>query len=71
MIRDLLNPSSGYLDLREHASGAVQVAGISEASTTSSVEVGTDILAVYIVCYVSSSEKAKINQSDFYCNERG
>lgn len=39
MIRDLLSPSTGYLDLREHASGAVQVAGISEVSTNSSTEV--------------------------------
>ena len=39
MIRDLLNPSSGYLDLREDASGNVQVAGISELSTTSTSEV--------------------------------
>ncbi|XP_072029588.1 kinesin-like protein KIF19 [Amphiura filiformis] len=39
MIRDLLNPSSGYLDLREDASGNVQVAGISEVSTRSTSEV--------------------------------
>ena len=38
MIRDLLNPSSGYLDLREDSKGVV-VAGISEvqAQTTSEV----------------------------------
>ena len=39
MIRDLLNPASGYLDLREDASGNVQVAGISEVSTVSTKEV--------------------------------
>ncbi|XP_071796693.1 kinesin-like protein KIF19 [Asterias amurensis] len=39
MIRDLLNPASGYLDLREDASGNVQVAGISEVSTDSTKEV--------------------------------
>ncbi|XP_038048292.1 kinesin-like protein KIF19 [Patiria miniata] len=39
MIRDLLNPSSGFLDLREDASGNVQVAGISEVSTVSTEEV--------------------------------
>jgi kinesin family member 18/19 len=30
LIRDLLNPSSGFLELREDAKGGVQVAGISE-----------------------------------------
>ncbi|XP_002735267.1 kinesin-like protein KIF19 [Saccoglossus kowalevskii] len=39
MIRDLLNPSSGFLDLREDAAGNVQVAGISEVSTKSTREV--------------------------------
>ncbi|XP_022092516.1 kinesin-like protein KIF19 [Acanthaster planci] len=38
-IRDLLNPSSGFLELREDASGNVQVAGISEVSTVSTEEV--------------------------------
>ena len=38
MIRDLLNPSSGYLDLREDSRG-VQVAGLTEyeAVTTSKI----------------------------------
>ncbi|XP_077979371.1 kinesin-like protein KIF19 [Glandiceps talaboti] len=39
MIRDLLNPTSGFLDLREDAAGNVQVAGISEVSTKSTREV--------------------------------
>ncbi len=38
MIRDLLNPSSGYLDLREDAKG-VQVAGLSEVTANSTPEV--------------------------------
>ncbi|XP_018329743.1 kinesin-like protein KIF19 isoform X2 [Agrilus planipennis] len=39
-IRDLLNPSSGYLDLREDSRGKnIQVAGLSEISTTSTNEV--------------------------------
>ncbi|XP_072167698.1 kinesin-like protein KIF19 [Diadema setosum] len=39
MIRDLLNPSTGFLDLREDASGNVQVAGIKQISTTSTTEI--------------------------------
>lgn len=39
-IRDLLNPSSGYLELREDSKGRnIQVAGLSEVSTTSTNEV--------------------------------
>lgn len=39
-IRDLLNPSSGYLELREDSRGRnIQVAGLSEVSTTSTDEV--------------------------------
>lgn len=39
MIRDLLNPSLGYLDLREDAKGFIQVAGITEVSTINAKEV--------------------------------
>lgn len=39
MIRDLLNPSLGYLELREDAKGNVQVAGISEVTARSTDEV--------------------------------
>jgi kinesin family protein 18/19 len=39
MIRDLLNPSAGILDLREDAKGGVQVAGLSEVNTRSTDEV--------------------------------
>lgn len=39
MIRDLLNPTSGILDLREDAKGGVQVAGLSEITTRSTNEV--------------------------------
>lgn len=39
MIRDLLNPDSGFLELREDAKGNVQVAGISEVTARSTEEV--------------------------------
>ncbi|XP_077482620.1 kinesin-like protein KIF19 isoform X2 [Stigmatopora argus] len=39
MIRDLLNPSSGFLDLREDAKGEIQVAGITEVSTVNAQEI--------------------------------
>ncbi|XP_060067526.1 kinesin-like protein KIF19 [Ylistrum balloti] len=39
MIRDLLSPSSGILDLREDAKGGVQVAGLSEVTTHTTSEV--------------------------------
>ncbi|NXX61787.1 KIF19 protein, partial [Scopus umbretta] len=39
MIRDLLNPSLGCLQLREDASGTVQVAGITEVFAISAKEV--------------------------------
>ncbi|XP_050570412.1 kinesin-like protein KIF19 [Cygnus atratus] len=38
-LRDLLNPSLGYLELREDARGAIQVAGLTEVSATSAKEV--------------------------------
>ena len=43
MIRDLLNPSSGYLELREDAKGVV-VAGISEVEAKTTTEVRIVIL---------------------------
>nr|AAI61478.1 LOC100145702 protein [Xenopus tropicalis] len=39
MIRDLLNPSLGYLDLREDSKGVIQVAGITEVSTINAKEI--------------------------------
>ncbi|XP_034798711.2 kinesin-like protein KIF19 isoform X5 [Pan paniscus] len=39
MIRDLLNPSLGYLELREDARGVIQVAGITEVSTINAKEI--------------------------------
>ncbi|XP_031417739.1 kinesin-like protein KIF19 isoform X2 [Clupea harengus] len=39
MIRDLLNPSSGYLDLREDAKGEIRIAGITEFSTSCAKEI--------------------------------
>jgi len=41
MIRDLLNPGSGFLDLREDQKG-VQVAGLSEHSAVSTDQVSTN-----------------------------
>ncbi|KPP69519.1 kinesin-like protein KIF19-like, partial [Scleropages formosus] len=38
MIRDLLNPASGYLDLREDAKGEIRIAGITEVSTSNAKE---------------------------------
>ncbi|KAK6328246.1 hypothetical protein J4Q44_G00002240 [Coregonus suidteri] len=39
MIRDLLNPSSGFLDLREDSKGVIQVAGITEVCTINAREI--------------------------------
>ncbi|XP_064869291.1 kinesin-like protein KIF19 [Oncorhynchus nerka] len=39
MIRDLLNPSSGFLDLREDSKGEIQVAGITEVCTINAREI--------------------------------
>ncbi|XP_033623209.1 kinesin-like protein KIF19 isoform X8 [Fukomys damarensis] len=39
MIRDLLNPTLGYLELREDSKGVIQVAGITEVSTINANEV--------------------------------
>ncbi|NXS69825.1 KIF19 protein, partial [Pandion haliaetus] len=44
MIRDLLNPSLGCLQLREDASGTVQVAGITEVSAINANEVSQQVL---------------------------
>ncbi|KAM3826815.1 kinesin-like protein KIF19 [Vipera latastei] len=39
VIRDLLNPSTGYLELREDSKGCIQIAGITEVSTTNAQEI--------------------------------
>ncbi|XP_051856056.1 kinesin-like protein KIF19 [Antechinus flavipes] len=39
VIRDLLNPSSEFLELREDAKGSIQIAGITEVSTTNAQEI--------------------------------
>lgn len=47
-IRDLLNPSSGYLELRDDARGRnVQVTGLTEVSTSSTEEVSDSELVFY------------------------
>ena len=40
MIKDLLNPISGYLELREDSKG-VQIPGLSEVTAKSTHEVGS------------------------------
>ena len=48
-IRDLLNPSSGFLELREDSRGRnIQVTRLSEVSTASAEEVSTLKLTTYI-----------------------
>ncbi|XP_006889798.1 PREDICTED: kinesin-like protein KIF19-like [Elephantulus edwardii] len=39
VIRDLLNPSLGFLDLREDSRGSIQIAGITEVSTSNAQEI--------------------------------
>ena len=39
MIRDLLNPSAGYLDLREDSRGLISVAGLSKVDAETTKEV--------------------------------
>ncbi|KAM4697773.1 kinesin-like protein KIF19 [Rhinophrynus dorsalis] len=39
LIRDLLNPSSGVLELREDSKGSIQIPGITEFSTTNAKEI--------------------------------
>ncbi|XP_072453812.1 kinesin-like protein KIF19 isoform X2 [Notamacropus eugenii] len=39
VIRDLLNPSSEFLELREDSKGSIQIAGITEVSTTNAQEI--------------------------------
>ncbi|KAM8960416.1 kinesin-like protein KIF19 [Pelodytes ibericus] len=39
VIRDLLNPSSGVLELREDSKGDIQIAGITEVSTNNANEI--------------------------------
>lgn len=45
MIRDLLNPALGYLELREDSKGVIQVAGITEVSTINAKEASLQLLA--------------------------
>lgn len=47
-IRDLLNPSSGYLDLRDDTRGRnIQVSGLTEISTNSTEEVWRLFITYY------------------------
>ncbi|XP_069503716.1 kinesin-like protein KIF19 [Ambystoma mexicanum] len=39
LIRDLLKPSSGFLELREDSRGSVQIAGITEVSTSNAKKI--------------------------------
>ena len=47
MIRDLLNPSSGFLELREDSKGVV-VAGISEVQAKKTSEVNIDCSLILV-----------------------
>ena len=51
MIRDLLNPSSGFLELREDSKGVV-VAGISEVQAKKTSEVSLYGNSVYFISLV-------------------
>ena len=51
MIRDLLNPSAGILDLREDSKGGIQVAGLSEVKARSTDEVSCVIIYVHSPLY--------------------
>ena len=57
MIRDLLNPSAGFLDLREDNKG-VQVAGLTELSAHSTKEVGTH-------CFIVNQERKFFSQPTY------
>ena len=50
MIRDLLNPTSGYLDLREDAKGEIRIAGITEFSTNNAKEARFTLPNTYTTC---------------------
>ena len=51
MIRDLLDPESGDLELREDNSGLVTVAGLSEVEAQSTSEVSLKSIVVLLVTY--------------------
>ena len=55
MIRDLLNPSSGFLELREDSKGVV-VSGISEVQAKKTSEVGHCVF-----CIEFTSALTKVN----------
>ena len=54
MIRDLLNPSSGFLELREDSKGVV-VAGISELQAKKTSEVGLIFFTIIIIFLFSNT----------------
>lgn len=55
MIRDLLSPSSGILELREDAKGGVQVAGLSEVTTRSTSEVSRSKVVIKVSLLIVTS----------------
>ena len=80
MIRDLLNPSLGFLELREDAKGNVQVAGISEVTTRSTDEVNKQMnmavfkvptvvpMGTYFYCDLSLSVHQKLCLMNSQCS---
>lgn len=53
IIRDLLNPGSGALELRDDAKGKnITVTGLSEITTESTQEVRSDCMLELAVCSV-------------------
>ncbi|KAM7370522.1 hypothetical protein PAMP_010059 [Pampus punctatissimus] len=71
MIRDLLNPSSGFLDLREDSKGVIQVAGITEVSTINAQEVRQATAHDFIQIISSSATADTSNNSTCVLSDHG
>lgn len=67
MIRDLLNPSSGFLDLREDSKGVIQVAGITEVSTINAQEVSAASGPLAVPPRVQGSDGASLPFRSWSC----
>lgn len=61
MIRDLLNPSSGILDLREDSKGGIQVAGLTEVKARSTDEVINSCVSVQKCKFNSTILRSSFN----------
>ena len=68
MIRDLLNPSSGFLELREDGRGVV-VAGISEVQAKKTSEVSMESFRSPQTCFCCTiTVHFTFHFKRFYCN---